>query len=487
MKPFWILLSLFGLIFAILFSFRLDVFNKFSSVSEESASFFIERVPEEESWMNILQNGRKIGSSQTFISKTTTGYLLKETLYIRLNTMGLIQDLILKTAGKLNKDFTLSSFGFEISSGRFHFSAQGSVSGNVLSVKTHNFGSTREIHTKIKEKLYASSGIVNAAYASGMKPGDEFSLHVFDPISMSTEPVTIKVIGKEIILNMGVQKNSMKVAIQYQGATQLAWIGENGEVFREKGLLGLSLEKTTRKDALFGRLAESSQDLAEIASIKSNVIFDNPLKLERIKVEISGINTKDVHLEGGRQVLKDNVLTIQKEDLAKLHDDEINNMNTISDHFVKPEPFIESNHPKIMNLVEKIVTDGDTLLEKASKLMIWVNKNIEKRPVLSLPDALATLTNKVGDCNEHAVLLAALARAAAIPARIEAGLVYLNGRFYYHAWNLLYIGKWITADATFGQIPADVTHIRFSSGRAQQQLDIMNVIGKVKLDILTFQ
>jgi len=486
MKPFWILLSLFGFIFAILFSFRLGVINKFNSVSEELVPFSIEQVPEKDSWMNILQNGRKIGSSHTFISKTRKGYLLRETLYIRLNTMGLIQDLILKTAGKLNKDFTLSSFDFDINSGRFHFSAQGSVSGNVLSVKMNNFGSTKEIHTKIKERLYASSGIVNAAYASGMKPGDEFSLHVFDPVSMSSEPVTIKIIGKESILNMGIQKNSMKVAMQYQGATQLVWIGENGEVIKEKGLLGFSLEKTTRKDALFGLLSESSQDLAEIASVNSNVILDNPLKLERIKVEISGINTKDVHLESGRQVLKDNVLIIQKEDLANLPD-VINNMNTIPDRFVKPEPFIESDHPKMMNLLEKIVTDGDTPLEKANKLVIWVHKNIEKRPVLSLPDALATLINKVGDCNEHAVLLAALARTAGIPARIEAGLVYLNGRFYYHAWNLLYIGKWITADATFGQIPADVTHIRFSSGWMQQQLDIMNVIGKIKLKILTFQ
>jgi hypothetical protein len=486
MKPFWILLCLFGLIFAILFSFRLGGFNKFNSVSEELASFSIERVPEKDSWMNILQNGRKIGSSHTTISKMTKGYLLKETLYIRLKTMGLIQDLILKTAGKLNKDFTLSSFDFEISSGRFNFSAQGSVSGNVLSVKTHNFGSTKNIHTKINERIYASSGIVNAAYASGMKPGDEFSLNVFNPVSMSSEPVIIKVIGKENILNMGIQKNSMKVAIQYQGATQLAWIGENGEVIREKGLLGFSLEKTTRKNALFGLLAESSQDLTEIASVKSNIIFENPLKLERIKVEISGINTKDVHIESGRQVLKDNVLIIQKEDLTKLPD-VINNMNTIPDRFVKPEPFIESDHPKILNLVEKIVTEDDTPLEKANKLMTWVHKNIEKRPVLSLPDALATLINKVGDCNEHAVLLTALLRAAGIPARIEAGLVYLNGRFYYHAWNLLYIGNWITADSLFGQLPADVTHIRFSSGTMRQQLDIMHIIGKVRLKILIFQ
>ena len=82
MKPFWILLSLFGLIFAILFSFRLGAFNKFNSVSQELVPFSIERVPEKDSWMNILQNRRKIEFSHTFISKTTKGYLLKETIYI---------------------------------------------------------------------------------------------------------------------------------------------------------------------------------------------------------------------------------------------------------------------------------------------------------------------------------------------------------------------------------------------------------------------
>ena len=130
------------------------------------------------------------------------------------------------------------------------------------------------------------------------------------------------------------------------------------------------------------------------------------------------------------------------------------------------------------------VSDNDAPAEKAQKMVDWIHKNIEKRPVLSLPDALSTLENRVGDCNEHAVLLAALARAAGIPAKVEAGLVYLKGRFYYHAWNLLYLGRWITADSLFGQMPADVTHIRFSSGTQKQQLDLMNIIGKVELKII---
>ena len=67
---------------------------------------------------------------------------------------------------------------------------------------------------------------------------------------------------------------------------------------------------------------------------------------------------------------------------------------------------------------------------------------------------------------------------------VETGLVYLDGRFYYHAWNLMYLGRWITVDALFDQIPADVTHIRFSGGTPERQLDLMEIIGKVSLKII---
>mgnify|MGYP000511863422 CR=1 FL=1 len=79
---------------------------------------------------------------------------------------------------------------------------------------------------------------------------------------------------------------------------------------------------------------------------------------------------------------------------------------------------------------------------------------------------------------------AALARASGIPAKLEAGVVYLKGRFYYHAWNAVYIGEWITVDALFNQIPADVTHIRFVRGEPRQQIDLMGIIGAVRLKIL---
>jgi len=152
--------------------------------------------------------------------------------------------------------------------------------------------------------------------------------------------------------------------------------------------------------------------------------------------------------------------------------------------FLTPSPLIQSNHAQIKAQVGKIIKPTDSAVQKAKKIVNWVYRHVEKKPVLSVPNALEVLKNKVGDCNEHAVLTTAMLRAAGIPAQIEAGLVYQHGRFYYHAWNIIYLGRWITTDAVFNQFPADVTHIRLVRGEGSEQLDLMGVIGKIKLEAL---
>ena len=180
-----------------------------------------------------------------------------------------------------------------------------------------------------------------------------------------------------------------------------------------------------------------------------------------------------------------NILTVEKEPLTNLAADiQERDLQTLEKIFLKPGPFIQSDDIRIQTLAQEITGGQITAMEKVRQLVAWVHQHIDKRPVLSLPDALSTLENRVGDCNEHAVLLAALARAAGIPCRLEAGLVYLEGRFYYHAWNLVYLGRWITVDAVYNQVPADVSHIRLVTGSPSKQLDLMGIIGKLKLKII---
>ena len=484
MKSYWIAGALFALVFSVLLIIQLDLLNKIFSTPQTLSISTLSVLPERDTWMNIFQKDKKIGFSHKTFTKKEKGYLLQENIFMRINTLGMIQDINLKTHGVLNNDFTLSSFNFEISSGRFAFSATGSVSGDIINIKTQSSGALRTFAIKIKKKPYIAAGILDAIRASGLNEGGKFTFDVFDPATMSQEPVIVSVGGKENIKSMGSMKSATKLLMNFKGATQLAWIGEDGEILKEKGFLGISLEKTTRKDALYGLPLETGEDLTKVASIASNVVIKDAAEKKTLKFEIGGIKYNDVNLHGERQTLIDNILTVEKESLSGLAPAlDVDNLETLEKIFMQPGPFIQSDHQKIKDQAKKIIKDEIAPFKKAKKLIAWVYKNIEKRPVLSVPDALSTLENRVGDCNEHAVLLAALARASGIPTRIETGLAYLNGRFYYHAWNLLYLGRWITADSAFNQLPADVTHIRFTTG-SLKQLDLMSIIGKVKLKVI---
>ena len=486
-KTFWIAGGIFAVAFAVLFAIRLGILEKLLFRPRTLSLESIITVSERDTWMNIFQNERKIGFSHTRFYEDTTGYRLTEAVQMRINTMGMVQDISLNTRSRLNPDFTVQELDFEISSGRFRFAVQGSVDGNTLQVTTKSAGSSRQLELPLKGKTYLINSIMGAVASTGLKPGDKYVFNIFDPGSMGQAEVIADVIGRELIDIGGQNQPATKVSLNFKGVTQLAWIGKDGEIVKEKGLLGISLVKTDRKDALAGLAIESSEDLTKIASVASNITLDSVEDLKVLKVKIQGIPYKKLQLQGGRQTFERQVLTVEKETLTDLAPElRTENLAALEKIYLMPGPFIQSDNPKIRDLVKEILKDAPDAppLARARKLLDWVYTHIKKRPVLSLPDALSTLENRVGDCNEHAVLLAALARAAGIPTRIEAGLVYLKGRFYYHAWNLMYLGQWITADSLFGQLPADVSHLRFATGSPEQQLDIMSIIGKIQLAVI---
>jgi transglutaminase-like putative cysteine protease len=115
----------------------------------------------------------------------------------------------------------------------------------------------------------------------------------------------------------------------------------------------------------------------------------------------------------------------------------------------------------------------------ARRLVAWVSRHLEQAPTVTVPSAREVLASRRGDCNEHAVLLAALARAAGIPARVVAGAVYADTGFYYHAWTEVWLGSWISADGVLGQMPADATHVKLLEGGPERHLALAGVIGRL--------
>jgi transglutaminase-like putative cysteine protease len=203
-----------------------------------------------------------------------------------------------------------------------------------------------------------------------------------------------------------------------------------------------------------------------------------------LKVRLEGKKFNKLALSEGRQSFQDNILTVTRENQSNrfegssLPEEE-------KQKYLRPTPLVQSDHPEIIAQALRIVSPSDSVHEKTLKIVAWVYKNIEKKPVISIPSALEVLRHKQGDCNEHAVLVSALLRAAGVPAQIETGLVYLDGRFYYHAWNRAFTDRWMTADAVFNQLPTDVTHIRLASGEDGGELDLLGFVGRIKLEFVS--
>ncbi len=139
-------------------------------------------------------------------------------------------------------------------------------------------------------------------------------------------------------------------------------------------------------------------------------------------------------------------------------------------------------------MARRISAGADSDFARLQALATWVYQNIEKRPVLGIPNALEVLAGRVGDCNEHATLFAALARAVGLPTRIAAGLLYQEGAFLYHAWNEVCLdGEWLGVDTTTNKLPVGLTHIRLLNGETKELIRLGALLGHLRLEIATVQ
>lgn len=465
--------------------FHLDLIGPLSAVKEKPV-LLNEQVYYGESWMEIIQAERKIGYCSRKREKTVEGNKFSEEIYMRINTMGVIQPIKVKTSANLSHSGEVVNFTFSIDSGLFQFTVDGKAENGKILIRIGDEANAKVL--PVASKIYLGGSIVETAGVSEMNQGESRTFTLFDPATLSSREITITSLGDENLTVMGKIVSARKLSIDVMGIKQFAWVSPAGFVIREEGIMGIVLQSVSEKQALSGLNDDSVSDLTVAASIQPSNQIVGIQDLKALVVRLHNLPAGRFLLDGGRQMYNEGLLTVRSEKHLK-KSDRGNHQKDIH-LYLKPEPFIQSNIPEIQRKASEIVGKEDDDQRKAEKLVAWVYKNIAKKPVISVPDALQTLKNRMGDCNEHAVLLAALARAAGLPAQIETGLVYVRGSFFFHAWNVLYIdtlGGWVTADAALGQMPADVTHLRFARGALENQADLAGLIGRLKIDIVRME
>lgn len=137
------------------------------------------------------------------------------------------------------------------------------------------------------------------------------------------------------------------------------------------------------------------------------------------------------------------------------------------ERYLKPTAAIDSDNPSIKERAHNIIRGKRKITDKAKSLFYWVRDEIKYNPFLAMEAlenfrASKTLERGQGFCIEKAAILAALARAVGIPARLHFADIrnYLvsdrllkvmgTNLFSYHGYTELYInGKWVKATPAF--------------------------------------
>jgi len=124
--------------------------------------------------------------------------------------------------------------------------------------------------------------------------------------------------------------------------------------------------------------------------------------------------------------------------------------------------YLQSDDPEIQRLARDNVPPSATPAVKAKYLADWVFRNITKKDYkVGFASAKETVLSREGDCKEHAMLLAALLRAAGVPSRVAVGVTYSKGQFFGHMWTEAFLNDWTALDPTLlkGEV-VDATHIK---------------------------
>jgi transglutaminase-like putative cysteine protease len=131
--------------------------------------------------------------------------------------------------------------------------------------------------------------------------------------------------------------------------------------------------------------------------------------------------------------------------------------------WLEPSFVIDFDQPAVASLYDELRQSGAGPYSRA-QLVQFVARVVDESPGRGWDVASRIAMRRDGDCTEHAVLLTALARRAAIPARVVLGvaIVQTDGGYasYGHAWSeLREEGRWVVADAALTGLEAPVRYL----------------------------
>jgi len=445
--------------------------------------------PISERWFGIYVDKERVGFYRQTIAETPEGYRMEGDGSVRMNVMGFSKVASYREVYWVGKSLTLRSFEVEQTINGTVSRLKGNVNDTVMRVKSESNGKVTEKQLKFKGDIYPGPALNLYPMMRDMVAGRAYRIVTFDPEEVKLKEVTITVLGEgrspdgHLALKL---RNNL-----YPFVNNDIWMDGAGNTIMETvrdGLVTTKAEDPKALGAFVGNVALSKKDLIyDFSLVRAEPPIKDLKRLTGLAVEVSGWND-DLPLlqEGGQAVEKSGAGRIIVRTGTALPAAPAATAAEPPEEYLKPADKIESDAPQIVAKAKELAGDKKDREEVVRTLAAWTADRL-RDTVDDGGSALASFTSRTGNCQTHARLYTALARAAGIPTRFVSGLVYLEGRgFLYHSWaESLVAGRWVSVDPTYNQVPADPTHLKFFEGhRPDDMAPIIAIIGRIKIAVL---
>ncbi|HYU30211.1 MAG TPA: transglutaminase family protein [Gemmatimonadales bacterium] len=462
-------------------------------------------VPPGALFYRLSVGGQQVGYSSTTIDTLTSSLRVENVFVLDVPAMGALHRTSARSTATLSRALRLETVETTFDGDLGQFAAHGRVIGDtVLLVAIVAAGDSQTTRIPLQGPITLPTLLpLRLAFGGELRSGHAYTARLFDPLLLTSRDVTARVAAESTLVvsdSADLDSTTMVWVPEHfdtvrafridhdalggvgEGVPMSSWIdAQGGLVFAttdgfamERAAFEIVYQNFKKRDTV--RIARSSAvpapgEIIPLTALVAGVRSD-PEPRERLRLRRNGRDTVEI------------VQAAAVEAPAALY--RLPSRDTALARWLAPEPLIQSHDPRIAAQARRVIERERAPARVAELLTHWVHRTLRRAipPPGSVPSAVKVLETARGDCNDATTLFVALARSTGLPARTVGGLIYLNGRFYYHAWAEVYLNDWIAVDPTFDQFPADAAHIPIATGGLARQIELVPLVGRLKLEVL---
>ncbi|WP_417913774.1 transglutaminase-like domain-containing protein [Candidatus Electronema sp. JM] len=432
-------------------------------------------------YYGVHLNGKRIGWVMEDVRPSSSGFSIRQQAALKLKVLQTVQPVNMDLSAELDSGMRLKTFQFTFSSAFYSTKAEGRTEGKKVFFALNTGRTVIKDAVTLPDTPFLPLNQRGYLLAKMTRKGDRVKHAFIEPMTLTPHESVITYNGRNKELIGGRVYNLHEFTETYSGMKTRFWMDDKGKIIKEESPAGFVYEAEAKFKAM--DIQDSGDELlAAVAVQYSGSLLPEGSKTAAYRLRFPP--EAQVELNGGRQQFAEGKLRISR-DVFPPALPASPDAACAEKKYLKPSRYVQADDPKIVAKAKEIVGTTTDPAQQVRLLTDWVYEHIEKRPVIGLPDALTTLDSRLGDCNEHAALFAALSRSLGLPTAIAAGVTMQRNAFYYHAWNEVCLGgQWVSVDTTTRQLPADLYHIRFTRADVEGQIAIGGLLGKLEIEIL---